>query len=174
MLGFSQVILYSLCKLISGSVNLGLLVLVRGGLRSYMAFCEDYIKPSQSINQSINQSISQPDHSGHGVHTDIYLWYFTLCCISKLFICTTALWVRSRRWACLVTWFCYHLIAKPGDKTGKPSFPDPYIRLSSYVGLWVFVKYQTIIRLILSNHIWLFLYHFISPYVHMHHLAAKS
>ena len=24
---------------------------------------------------------------------------------------------RSRRCDCLVTWFCYHLIAKPGDKT---------------------------------------------------------
>ena len=29
--------------------------------------------------------------------------------------------------ACLVTWFCYHLIAKPGNKTGTPSRPDPYI-----------------------------------------------
>ena len=27
-----------------------------------------------------------------------------VCCI----------WVRSRRFGCLVTWFCYHLIAKPG------------------------------------------------------------
>ena len=36
------------------------------------------------------------------------------------------IWVRSRRWACLVTWFCYHLIAKAGNKTGAPSWPDPY------------------------------------------------
>ena len=36
-------------------------------------------------------------------------------------------WVRSRRWACLVTWFCYHLIAKPGKRTGTPLWPDPYI-----------------------------------------------
>ena len=46
--------------------------------------------------------------------------------------------VRSRRWACFVTWFCYHLIAKPGNwfcyhliakpgnKTGTPSWPDQY------------------------------------------------
>ena len=27
------------------------------------------------------------------------------------------IWVSLRRWACLVTWFCYHLIAKPGNKT---------------------------------------------------------
>ena len=36
------------------------------------------------------------------------------------------IWVRSWRWACLFTWFCYHLIAKPGNKTGAPSWPDPY------------------------------------------------
>ena len=40
------------------------------------------------------------------------------------------IWVRSRRWGCLVTWICYHLIyqliAKPGNKTGIPSGPEPY------------------------------------------------
>ena len=37
------------------------------------------------------------------------------------------IWVRSRRCSCLVTWFCYHLIAKPGSKTAAPSWPDPYV-----------------------------------------------
>ena len=41
-------------------------------------------------------------------------------------------WVRSRRCGCLVTWFCYHLIAKPGNKTAAPSWPDPYQWLSAY------------------------------------------
>ena len=27
------------------------------------------------------------------------------------------MWVRSSRGACLVTWFCYQMIAKPGNKT---------------------------------------------------------
>ena len=27
------------------------------------------------------------------------------------------MWVRSRNCGCLVTWFCYQLIAKPGNKT---------------------------------------------------------
>ena len=36
------------------------------------------------------------------------------------------IWVRSRRCACLITWFCYQMIAKPGNKTGTPSWPDPY------------------------------------------------
>ena len=33
--------------------------------------------------------------------------------------------VRSRRCGCFVTWFCYQLIAKPGNKTATPSWPDP-------------------------------------------------
>ena len=36
------------------------------------------------------------------------------------------IWVRSRNCSCLVTWFCYQLIAKPGDKTAPVSWPDPY------------------------------------------------
>ena len=34
--------------------------------------------------------------------------------------------VMSRKYGCLVTWFCYHLIAKPGNKAAAPSWPDPY------------------------------------------------
>ena len=41
-------------------------------------------------------------------------------CVSSKYIC-----VRSRD--CLVTWFCYQMIAKPGNKTGAPSCPDPYM-----------------------------------------------
>ena len=37
------------------------------------------------------------------------------------------IWVRSRSCGCLFTWFCYHLVAKPGNKTDAPSWPDPYI-----------------------------------------------
>ena len=29
--------------------------------------------------------------------------------------------------ACLFTWFCYQMIAKPGNKTAAPSWPDLYI-----------------------------------------------
>ena len=36
------------------------------------------------------------------------------------------IWVRSRRCSCLVTWFCYQMIAKPSNKTATPSWPDPY------------------------------------------------
>ena len=40
------------------------------------------------------------------------------------------IWVRSQRFGCLVTWFCYHLIAKPGNKTAASSRPDPYAKFS--------------------------------------------
>ena len=33
--------------------------------------------------------------------------------------------------AVLLTWFCYQLIAKPGDKTAAVSWPDPY----TYTGI---------------------------------------
>ena len=35
------------------------------------------------------------------------------------------IWVRSQNCGCLVTWFCYQLIAKPGNKTAVVSWPDP-------------------------------------------------
>ena len=37
------------------------------------------------------------------------------------------MWVRSRNCGCLVTWFCYQMIAKPGNKTATVSWPDSYI-----------------------------------------------
>ena len=36
------------------------------------------------------------------------------------------IWVRSWNCGCLVTWFCYQLIAKPGNKTAAVSWPHPY------------------------------------------------
>ena len=36
------------------------------------------------------------------------------------------IWVRSWNFGCLVTWFCYQLIAKPGNKTAAFLWPGPY------------------------------------------------
>ena len=36
------------------------------------------------------------------------------------------IWLRSRNCGCLVTWFSYQLIAKPGNKTAAVSWPHPY------------------------------------------------
>ena len=46
------------------------------------------------------------------------------------------IWVRSRRHGCLVTWFCYQMIAKPGNKTAAPSWPDPYTAKFSVSSCW--------------------------------------
>ena len=51
------------------------------------------------------------------------------------------IWVRSRNCGCLVTWFCYQLIAKPGNKTATVSWPDPCCLAndnSQYVFHWSF------------------------------------
>ena len=48
-----------------------------------------------------------------------------------------SIWIRSRRWTFLVTWFCYHLIAKPGNKKGSLSWSDPYKRMMHLLSiLW--------------------------------------
>ena len=53
------------------------------------------------------------------------------------------IWVRSWRCACLVTWFCYQMIAKPGNKTGPPAWPDPgTCILISKVWLWAFLYHD--------------------------------
>ena len=38
---------------------------------------------------------------------------------------TTIIWLRSQRWGCLVAWFCYQPIAKPGKKTAARLWPEP-------------------------------------------------
>ena len=55
------------------------------------------------------------------VHS-IRLWWMT-----HLHTFPKEIWLRSWNCGCLVTWFCYQLIAKPGNKTATVSWPDPYI-----------------------------------------------
>ena len=50
------------------------------------------------------------------------LYHFTL----NKDMCNPYIWVRSWNCGCFVTWFCYQLIAKPGNKTAAVSWPDPY------------------------------------------------
>ena len=45
--------------------------------------------------------------------------------------------VRLQKCSCLVTWFCYQMITKPGNKTAALSWPNPYMIQSYYQWLWV-------------------------------------
>ena len=46
--------------------------------------------------------------------------------VNQIRILEYCIWVRSWNCGCLVTWFCYQLIAKPGNKTAAVPWPDPY------------------------------------------------
>ena len=50
------------------------------------------------------------------------------------------IWVRSRNCSYLVTWFCYQLIAKPGNKTATVPWPDPYWKLDFQESIKIFQK----------------------------------
>ena len=41
--------------------------------------------------------------------------------------------LRTWRCGCLVTWFCYQLIAKPGNKTATLSWPHPYVHWQDFI-----------------------------------------
>ena len=64
--------------------------------------------------------------------SNITLWECGLVPPSVLYA-INAIWVMSRRCGCLVTWFCYQLIAKPGNKTAPPLWPYPYCISQGYV-----------------------------------------
>ena len=44
----------------------------------------------------------------------------------SILIWCKSIWVRLWMCACLVTWFCYQMIAKPGNRTSPSSCPDPF------------------------------------------------
>ena len=65
------------------------------------------------------------------VETIFIIWclfqFFYICCFSFwIWMDEKYIWVKSRNCGCLVTRFCYQLIAKPGNKTATVSWPDPY------------------------------------------------
>ena len=76
----------------------------------------DYHNQIESLNTVIIHSSVQQ----HPSHYNFIFHWFVFFDDAK-----NSRWVRSRRCGCLVTWFCYHLIAKSGNKTAAPSWPDP-------------------------------------------------
>ena len=55
------------------------------------------------------------------VYRDYFMWLQRV-----QYAMVSVIWVRSWNCGCLVTWFCYQLIAKPGNKTVVVPWPDPY------------------------------------------------
>ena len=102
-------------------------------ISTLLALRPEYSGRTRSIQcPPMHWLIASPDHplpwhyhkTGPGFkHTRI----FTIDPISLLRNYSKCKWERSRRCGCLVTWFCYHLIAKPGNKTATPSWPGPNI-----------------------------------------------
>ena len=52
------------------------------------------------------------------------------------------MWVGSWRYGCPVAWFCYQLIAKPGNQTAITPWPDPYQLVKLRMDAILFHKYQ--------------------------------
>ena len=61
----------------------------------------------------------------------------------KLSIREKCTWVRSRNCGCLVTWFCYQLIAKPGNKTATVSWPDPHAYKCLHIAIYMNIQYHS-------------------------------
>ena len=66
-------------------------------------------------------------------------WY----CLSYTGIFSTWVkhtWVKS--WSCgsLVTWFCYQLLAKPGNTTAAPSWPEPFYKMFTQSALYQHIE----------------------------------
>ena len=70
-----------------------------------------YHTPAANLNPNGAEVISE----------DIYIY---------IYIC---IWVGSWKCVCLVTWFCYQRIAKPGHKTTGPPWPNPCIHAFSII-----------------------------------------
>ena len=86
----------------------------------------------------------------------LYKYLFNVVSRTKL-LCSNedTIWVRSRNCACLVTWFCYQMIAKPGNNTATVSWPDPYFpnQLFIYVCLFCFMWLSEV-----AVHIYIFIF----------------
>ena len=77
----------------------------------------------------------------------VYIWQYD----ADILIKKIDIWVRSRNCVCLVTWFCYQLIAKPGNKTATLPWPDPYTYIYIYLIIWEHVKQKT--RLLIQGEV---------------------
>ena len=100
--------------------------------------------PAQMARNAENISIWWRHHDILKGWYKNFHWHVT-CCPLKIHM-PSVIWVKSQKWGCLVTWFCYQLIAKPGNKITTPLWLDLYemrmyssIQVGWQVPLWVVV-----------------------------------
>ena len=82
---------------------------------------------------NLSNNIEMPKHFSQIFSS--FLWYFWYLMNAKNGMCILefrSIWVRSRNCGCLVTWFCYQLIAKPGNKTATVLLPHPYMNIQCH------------------------------------------
>ena len=92
-----------------------------------------------------SRPVSHPHHELWGIYCED---------LEKIKCVTTTLhsiWVGSWNCGCLVTWFCYQLIAKPGNKTATVSWPDPY----------EYIVYEVLLISSLQRNAWMLFNNFI-------------
>ena len=94
-----------------------------------------YISKDSLYIYNLKDSLTMNTYIFNHMQTQFYRYIISYKYFIYIYIC---IWVRSQRRACLVTWFCYHMRAKPGNKTVPPSWPDPYICVC--VCMWVCVS----------------------------------
>ena len=84
----------------------------------------DYWKISALKSIPVNQQ-----HSCQPIGAHVWKFLLINTDLTRKFLCNPGIyqirWVRSQRCACLVTWFCYQMIAKPGNKTAAYLWPGP-------------------------------------------------
>ena len=113
---------------------------IKEGISPKQQISKPYVSNDQSLISIIKHAVN-PFMCGiknsRKTRSELRLLMYWLLVISSRY--NTAckilnwLWVRSPRCNSLVIWFCYQLIAKIGNKTAAPPWPDPLFRPYSEV-----------------------------------------
>ena len=90
----------------------------KNSMRVFTVLHIHFITSGSPLDLLYSRLICRVTYDIHFVTSPLDLLHSRLIC--------SYIWVRSGNCSCLVTWFCYQLIAKPGNKTATVSWPDPY------------------------------------------------
>ena len=101
-------------------------MVVCAGVKISLIITLSMVNPSYASKWFMNQPMVSNSTAYSFVHYKLTDASITQCWVIRA--CEIfSIWVRSRNCGCLVTWFCYQLIAKPGNKTATVPWPDTYV-----------------------------------------------